>query len=206
MNAFTYESRKLGHGEPVRVLTVGRLVEKKGIEVSIRAVAEVVRRNKDVVYQIVGDGELRSAIEKLIDKLGVRHCVRLLGWKTQAELREIFADSHIFMLASVTAKDGDREGQGLVLQEAQAMGLPVLTTKHNGIPEGVLDGRTGYLVPEGDVEALADKLANLVDHPESWERMGREGRTFVEQGFDIEALNDRLVAIYKRLAGGEFDA
>ena len=89
------------------------------------------------------------------------------------------------------------EGQGLVLQEAQAMGLPVVSTWHNGIPEGVLDDVSGFLVPERDVHALAEKLFYLIEHPELWPAMGRAGRKFVEQRYDIKQLNKELVELYR---------
>jgi colanic acid/amylovoran biosynthesis glycosyltransferase len=81
------------------------------------------------------------------------------------------------------------------------MGLPVVSTLHSGIPEGVLDGRSGFLVPERDVEAVAGRLRCLIDHPERWGDMGRAGRSLMEEHADIEKLNDRLVQVYKRLLG-----
>jgi colanic acid/amylovoran biosynthesis glycosyltransferase len=92
-----------------------------------------------------------------------------------------------------------REGQALVLQEAQAMGLPVLSTLHNGIPEGLLDGKSGFLVPEKDVEALAEKLNYLIDRPEEWPQMGKAGRQYVENRYNITNLNNQLVEMYRQL-------
>ncbi len=85
------------------------------------------------------------------------------------------------------------------MQEAQARGLPVLSTLHNGIPDGVLDGESGFLVPERDVDALAAKLSYLVEHPQNWTKMGQAGRTFVEKNYDINRLNDQLVEIYQQI-------
>lgn len=102
---------------------------------------------------------------------------------------------------SVTAQSGDREGQGLVLQEAQACGIPVVATRHNGFPEGVRERKSAVLVPERDVEALADALGTLIRNDEEWERMGRAGREYVEKNYEIEGLNDRLVDIYRELSG-----
>ena len=103
------------------------------------------------------------------------------------------------MLPSVTADDGDKEGQALVLQEAGACGLPVLSTLHNGIPEGVLDGKSGFLVPEKNVDALAERLLFLVDNPQLWPGMGKCGREYVEKKYDIKILNEKLVRLYNRL-------
>ncbi len=102
---------------------------------------------------------------------------------------------HLFVLASVSV-EGDREGQGLVLQEAQAAGLPVVATQHGALPEGILPDQSGLLVPERDVDQLAERLNFLVEHPERWPIMGRAGRRFVEEHFDIRKLNTRLEGLY----------
>ncbi|RME39094.1 MAG: colanic acid biosynthesis glycosyltransferase WcaL [Planctomycetota bacterium] len=203
LDRYTFRPRRREADEPTRILSVGRLVEKKGFEYAIRAVARVVERGHRIRYDIVGDGELRPPLEQLIADLHMQETIRLLGWKDQDELRSLYDRAHLFVLPSVTARDGDREGQGLVLQEAQAMGLPVVSTLHNGIPEGVLDGRSAFLVPERDVVALAERIEHLVAHPEVWEPMGRAGRALVEERFDIDKLNDRLVTVYERLIRGE---
>jgi len=91
------------------------------------------------------------------------------------------------------------EGQGVVLVEAQASGLPVITTKHNAFLETVVDGKSAFLVPERDVDTLAERLAYLIEHPEVWPKMGRAGRKHVEANYDIGKLNDRLVEIYEKL-------
>lgn len=200
---FAFTPRQLQQGEPIRLMTTARLVEKKGVEYSIRAVAEVAKQHPNITYRIVGDGRLREPLQRLIDDLGARNNIELVGWKSQDEVRQLYADSHIFVLASVTAANGDEEGQGLVLQEAQAIGLPVVCTRHNGFPEGIVDGESGFLVPERDVVAMAEKIAWLVAHPERWAAMGAAGRRHVEAHFDNNKLNDQLVTIYQQVLGKE---
>lgn len=197
---FVCQERYLLSGSPVQLLTVARLAQKKGLEYSIQAVAKVLEKHPNVKYLIAGDGPLRSDLQALIEQLGVEDKVVLLGWRDQTELQQLYAKAHIFMLSSVTANHGDQEGQGLVLQEAQAMGLPVVSTLHNGIPEGVVDGQSAFLVPEKDVTALAEKLIYLIEHPEIWPTMGRIGREFVEKHYDTDKLNDRLIEIYRKLS------
>lgn len=193
---FPFAPRTLAPGQPVQLLTTARLVEKKGLEYSIRAVAKVAAAHPNLRYRIVGDGRLREPLEQLIAGLGMAGTIELCGWRSQEEVRRMYAESHLFVLASVTASDGDEEGQGLVLQEAQASGLPVICTRHNGFPEGMVDGESGMLVPERDVDALAAAVAALVAHPARWPAMGRRGRAHVEQHFDNARLNDRLVELY----------
>ncbi len=200
---FPFIEREYNSVDTVKVLTVGRLVEKKGLEYSIKAVAKVLKRNPNLQYQIVGDGVLRNQLHKLVRRLGIEDKVKLLGWMNQDEVRGLYAKAHIFVLSSATDRNGDQEGQGLVLQEAQAMGLPVISTLHNGIPEGVLDGQSGFLVGERDVDALAFKLQYLIEHPEIWPEMGRAGRQFVEKHYDIKKLNDQLVEIYQGVLRGD---
>lgn len=189
---------KYKNGDTIRLLTVARLTEKKGIEYSIKAFSRATKNLNNVEYTIVGEGPLEVELKDLVGRLRISNKVKFMGSKTQAEILSLYDKSHIFVLSSVTAKNGDREGQGLVLQEAQAMGLPVVSTFHNGIPEGVLDGKSGFLVPERDVDILAEKLSILFENPSLWPQMGETGRAFVKQKFDIENLNDRLVSLYEK--------
>jgi len=202
LERFAFAPRTLAPGEPVRLLTTARLVEKKGLEYSIRAVAQVAARYPGLRYKIVGDGRQREQLQQLIGALGASEWIELCGWKSQDEVRQLYAEAHLFVLASVTAANGDEEGQGLVLQEAQAMGLPVVCTRHNGFPEGMLEGESGLLVPERDVDALAGAIAGLIERPERWPALGRAGRGHVEAHFDNARLNDNLIDIYQRVIEG----
>jgi colanic acid/amylovoran biosynthesis glycosyltransferase len=106
-------------------------------------------------------------------------------------------EAHLFMLPSVTAKDGDQEGIPTVLLEASSTGLPVLSTWHSGIPDAVVDGETGYLVPERDVEALADRLHHLLEDPGLWGTLGRNGRRHIEDSYNVRTLTLELVQHYR---------
>lgn len=201
LKKFTFKARELGADAVVKLVTVARLAEKKGLEYSIRAVARACKSSSavNIQYRIAGEGPRRDELQRLIHSLGMENHIELLGWLDQTETTNLLADSHIFILPSVTARDGNKEGQALVLQEAQAMGLPVISTFHNGIPEGLLDGESGFLVPERDVAALVDRLQFLVSHPESWHAMGLAGRSFVEKNYDIDMLNRKLLGMYEEL-------
>jgi len=199
LRRFEVPQRGSGDGDRTVVATVARLIEKKGLEYSIRAIAKLRDRNRQVLYKIIGDGPLRPQLQDLIEELGVGDAVQLLGWADPAGVRELLEQADIFVLPSVTAADGDQEGTPTVLLEAQAMGLPVVSTLHAGIPEIVDDGRSGYLVRERDAEALAERLADLIGDRELRAELGRAGRANVEARHDARALAAQLEEIYRRL-------
>jgi colanic acid/amylovoran biosynthesis glycosyltransferase len=156
-----------------------------------------------IEYKIAGDGHLKNALQKLIEDLKVSNNVKLLGWQRQDQVIELLRESDILLAPSVTSQNGDREGIPVAIVEALAGGLPVLSTLHSGISEAVQNGESGFLVPERDADALAEKLEYLIEHSELWPEMGRKGRSYVEEHYDIEKLNDRLVEIYQRLLEGK---
>lgn len=198
---FYFTPRKKSSDGTVKLLTIARLVDKKGVEYAIRAIANIVDRSQNIQlqYDVVGDGYLREELQNLIEQLNISTNITLLGWKKQQEVVEILNQSHALIVPSVTGKRGDQEGTPTVLMEGMAMGLPIVSTYHSGIPEVVEDGVTGFLVPERDVDALAEKLNYLIEHPEIWSEMGLAGRKFVEENYDINKLNDKLVTIYQHL-------
>jgi colanic acid/amylovoran biosynthesis glycosyltransferase len=193
--AFPFHERVRSVGEPVRLLTVARLVEIKGHEYVIRAVAQLRDQNLPIQYDIVGDGPLRKKLAELIRDLGLENCVILHGAQPGPAIQKFLHETHLFVLASVNV-EGDQEGQGLVLQEAQACGIPVLATQHGALPEGLLSGQSGWLVPERDVDALAERLRWFVEHPKCWPTMGQSGRIFVEKNYNVHHLNARLAELY----------
>ena len=194
---YPFRERTLKDGEFVRILTVARLVEKKGLEYSIRAVNRVRAKNTELHYDIIGEGPLRSMLEALIHQLGMEDVVTLHGAKEGSFVRQILNKAHIFMLNSVTATNGDLEGTPVSLLEAQACGLPVVSSWHSGIPEVILDGESGFLLPECDVSAISDRLTYLVNNPDRWSEMGRKGRQNIEKQYDTCKLNHCLVDLYK---------
>jgi colanic acid/amylovoran biosynthesis glycosyltransferase len=183
--------------EPVRLLTVARLVEKKGIEYALKAVARLRQSHPNLRYDIIGDGPLQPALTKLSGQLGLHEVAVFHGAKDSRFVRQRIAEAHVFVLPSVTAADGDQEGTPVSLMEAQAAGLPVVSTLHSGIPEVVLDGASGFLVPERDVAVLADRLLYLVEHPKECQEMGARGRQRMQEQFDLDKLNRDLVSLYR---------
>lgn len=195
----TYRQRRRDPHEPVKLLTVARLVQKKGVACAVHAVARLVRQGSQVSYVIAGEGVLRPDLERLVAELGLGAHVRMLGSVDEEQVARLLREAHILVAPSVTAEDGDQEGIPNVLKEAMATGLPVVSTHHSGIPELVEDGVSGFLVAEHDVDALTDRLTYLIDHSDRWSAMGAAGRLKVQSEFDIERLNDELVELYRQL-------
>jgi colanic acid/amylovoran biosynthesis glycosyltransferase len=193
---YQFLEKKEPHDGKVQLLTVARLVENKGIQFVIRAIAAIRKDLPGIRYVIAGDGPLRSDLEKLVDQLGLGGNVEFAGAVSQEEVLALYEAAHGFVLAGIETKSGDVEGQAVVLAEAQAAGLPVIATAVGGMPESMRNEESGLLVPPGDIEALANAIRRLAQHPESWARMGRAGRAHVEANFDQDKLLDRLVGIY----------
>ena len=199
---FTLIHRQYPSDSKVRILTIGRLVEKKGIEYGIRAIARLIESGRNVEYVIIGDGELRANLRNLAKDLGIEDQIKFLGWQSQKEIVGALDRAHIFIAPCVTSQKGDQDAPVNTLKEAMATGLPVVSTWHGGIPELVQDGISGFLVPERDADAIAEKLGDLIEHPELWKQMGDAGRAYVEDKYDTNKLNDELVRIYSGLVEG----
>jgi colanic acid/amylovoran biosynthesis glycosyltransferase len=195
-------------GEPkahdkIQLLTISRLVEKKGVQYGIQSVARVLKKFPNIEYRIAGGGHLRNTLQMLIEDLKLSGNVKLLGWQRQDQIMGLLQEADILVAPSVTSQSGDCEGTPVAIIEALAAGLPVLSTLHSGIPEVVQDGESGFLVPERDVDALAEKLEHLIEHSDLWPEMGRKGQKYVEEHYDIDKQNDRLVEIYRQLLEGK---
>lgn len=178
------------------ILHVARLVEVKGTEYLIRAFARVARAVPDAELIIIGDGPLRRRLRALARSLGVDGRVRFLGAQPHAGVLEWLHRAAMLVLPSVRTRTGRMEGLGMVLLEAAAAGVPVIGTRHGGIPEVVRDGETGYLVPERDIDALAGRIEELLRDRDGQRRMGRQARALVEARFDIQAQTEALEALY----------
>jgi len=198
---FEFKARCPDIDGTVRFISVCRLVEKKGIEYAIRALAMLVATGKRLEYDVVGDGPLSSDLKNLALELGVAEMVKFHGWREREEVVALLERASVFIAPSVTSSSGEQEGVPVALMEAMAMGLPVVSTWHSGIPELVVEGRNGLLVHERDVVALCEKFAYLVDNPDAGAEFGREARAMVAQKYNIKTLNDKLVQLFEGLIG-----
>jgi len=181
-------------GRELRVLCVARLVEKKGVPYLCEAVVRLVRRGVPLRLDVIGDGPLHAALRRFVDEQGMQDAIHILGRRDTAYVQQALRGADVFALPSVTAADGDQEGIPVSLMEAMASGVPCLSTVHSGIPELIEDGRSGWLVPERDVEALADVLARIQAGDFDLAAIAREARLTVETHFDQRRLHDSLAA------------
>jgi colanic acid/amylovoran biosynthesis glycosyltransferase len=182
------------------VLFVGRMVEKKGCGSLIEAMAEVQRRMPAAELAVIGEGPLRHDYETLAAARGVR--CRFLGTQPTSVVRDWMARAAVFCVPSVVAASGDAEGFGIVFIEAQAMGLPVVSTLSGGIPEAVKHGETGLLVTERDPRALAEAILRLMQDDELWQRYSLAGRRHVVEHFNLAQQTGRLEDVFDRLLSG----
>ena len=166
-----------------RILAVGRLVEKKAPQQTIRAFAIACDEHPDARLDIVGDGPLKNACKALAEQLGVVERVTFHGALPHDAVRTLMQSASVFAQHSIVASNGDTEGLPVAILEAMASGLPVVSTRHSGIPEAVQATVTGLLVDEYDFRAMGTALAQLLSEPASAARMGRAGRSKVEQCF-----------------------
>ena len=179
------------------VLFVGRLVEKKGCAFLLKAMAEVRQSHPSAQTVVIGDGPLRPALEKLAVDLGIP--CQFLGTQPAPAVRRWLSVARVLCTPSVTARNGDSEGFGMVFAEAQAMGTPVVSFQHGGIPEVVLHGETGLLAPEGDSHKLADYLIQLLENEQMWQQFAERGLSWVHQRFNLKSQTRQLEAIYQQV-------
>jgi colanic acid/amylovoran biosynthesis glycosyltransferase len=183
---------------PKGVLFTGRLVEKKGCEYLLRAMQLVQKARADCDVTIIGDGPLRPALQELARDLKVSCDFR--GVQSAAAVREALRKTRLFCVPSVTAMNGDSEGLGMVFAEAQAIGIPIVSSEHGGIPEVVINGTTGLLAPERNHEALAEALSTLLTDDHLWQRFRIAALQHIQQNFDLKTQTSLLEDIYSKIS------
>ncbi|MEA3492542.1 MAG: glycosyltransferase family 4 protein [Campylobacterota bacterium] len=178
------------------IVFLGRLVEKKSPIALIYAFEIVKKKIPDAKLTIIGQGNLQQEIEECIHSLGLEDSVTLTGALSRDESFPIMNQHWIYVQHSITTLNGDREGAPVSISEASAHALPVVSTIHSGIPEQVIDGKTGFLVQECDYEEMGERIIDLIENPELTEKMGKAGREHIKE------LNDpqkRIDAVYDLL-------
>lgn len=186
----------------LNIISIGRLVEKKGFKYGIEAVANFIRENpgQQIKYAIIGDGPLRGKLQNLIRNLDMANQIKIYGSHNQNKILPEIQKSDILICPSVISTDGDEDTVPNVLKEAMACELPVIASRHGGIPELVQDQVNGFLIEEKDVTALKNKIEVLADSAELRKKLGEEGRRYVKKNYDIDFHNDIISSKYINLA------
>lgn len=182
-----------------RILMAGRFVEKKGFIYGIRAFARAQQVFNNAELHIIGDGEERSMYEAEIKKFGISSKVFLHGVRPHEEIVEHMHKATLFLAPSVVAGNQDRDSGLIVAKEAAACGIPVIGSIHGGIPDIIDDGKTGFLVPERDVEQISQRIVDIFSNIELWKKMSMASRKKIEEEYDIIKCNDKLESLYDSL-------
>lgn len=180
----------------VRALCVASLQEYKGHEVLLRAVAARPALAR-LELELVGDGKLRPALERLARQLAIADRVLFAGSLDEQQVRERLRRADVFVLASIVAADGQMEGLPVALMEAMACGVPVVSTRLSGIPELVVDGETGLLAEPSDVDGLADALERLLAEPDAARQRAIRGRALVQRDFDVRESGTQMAILFR---------
>ena len=204
LDEFPFRGRSFpprGRGGEWRFVQAGRLIEKKGLPVTIHAFVRFSGQYPNARLTIAGEGPLLSTLQEVARELKIDNRISFTGFISQEQLRDLFYASHIFMHPSETGSDGNQEGIPNSMLEAMASGLPVFATEHGGIPEAIENGVSGVLVPEHDHEELGRILLDAVQDPDFLSRVGRAGADAVAQKFDQRIQVRRLEDIYLHAMG-----
>lgn len=193
LSTFTPPRRRSANGQ-VRLLFVGRLNAFKNVETLLETAADLKQQGVNgFQLQLVGDGERRAHLERLVVDKGLTKEVRFFGWVEREKIVDYYRQADLFVTATTW------EGMPNTVLEGMACGLPVVATRASGLEELVQDGRNGYLVDIDDPEALTDRLAELIDNAYERQRMGKESRKIAEQEFAWEYIARQYVEIYERI-------
>jgi len=198
---FSFLERSFPKNDEWRFVQAGRLIEKKGLPVTLRAFAAFLRQYPNATLTIAGEGAMLGELQQLACELNVDARVSFTGFISQEQLRDIYCRSDIFLHPSQTGRDGNQEGIPNSMLEAMASGLPVFATQHGGIPEAIENGVSGVLVPERDHEELARALLNAAQDRAFLLRIARSGAEVVRKNFDLQPQAQRLENNYLRLIG-----
>ncbi|MEF4003079.1 colanic acid biosynthesis glycosyltransferase WcaL [Escherichia coli] len=185
---------------PLEIISVARLTEKKGLHVAIEACRQLKEQGMAFRYRILGIGPWERRLRTLIEQYQLEDVVEMPGFKPSHEVKAMLDDADVFLLPSVTGTDGDMEGIPVALMEAMAVGIPVVSTLHSGIPELVEADKSGWLVPENDARALAQRLAAFSQlDTDELAPVVKRAREKVEHDFNQQVINRELASLLQAL-------
>lgn len=192
-----FEGGSPGSQRPVFV-AVGRFVEKKAPQLTILAFSEVLKKTPDAELRMIGDGPLRDSCEDLVRGLGIQDNVLFLGWMEPEGIRAEMRQARCFVQHSLTARNGDCEGLPNTILEAGACGLPVVSTRHAGIPDAVVEGETGFLVDEHDVLGMSQHMSRFALDARLASSIGFQAREHIRANFSVSRSLEGLESIIRR--------
>jgi len=180
----------------IRIISVGRLEIFKGHQFGIKCISQLVKKGYDIQYSIIGDGSQKEVLESLIQKYGLKKHVVLLGRKSQEEISKTLPIQDIFLMTSITDSNYGVESQGLVTAESQACGLPVVAFDSGGVKYTLVDGKTGFLCKEEDIECYTEKIELLIRNDSLRKKMGIDAVQFIEREYSENSVLKKWRNIY----------
>ena len=199
MDGFPYFERFLPADGGWRMIQASRFIEKKGLEITLKAFADFRRKYPNAELVLAGEGPLEGYLKEAAQRLGIAQAVCFPGFLGQRELAAAYRSAHLFLHPSQTTKAGDQEGVPNSMLEAMASGLPVVATRHGGIPEAVESGQEGLLVPERDSRALAAALFEIADNAGIYQTFSRNAAVSVREKFEQARSITMLEGFYREL-------
>ncbi len=190
---------EINKSETIRIITVGRLEIFKGQHFGIECISKLIKNGYNVHYTIVGAGSQEESLKNLIQEYSLNNYIEMTGRKSQKDIRELLQNHDIFLMTSITDPNYGVESQGLVTAEAQACGLPVIGFDSGGVKYTVMNGKTGFIVPEFDKEAMTLRIVELIDNVKLRHKMESEAVIYVENNFSSNKINDIWCDTYNAL-------
>jgi colanic acid/amylovoran biosynthesis glycosyltransferase len=199
LDTFRYSARQRPADGAWRLLQACRLVEKKGLELTIRSFSAFLEQYPNANLTIAGDGPLRGPLRELAANLQLGSRIHFPGFVGQADLLTLYQNSHLFLHPSEQTPDGNREGVPNSLLEAMATGLPCIATRHGGIPEAIAHSESGILVPESDLAGVEHWLGRLAADDHFRDSLGKRAAQVIKEKFDLRTQIEKLEMIYSDL-------
>lgn len=198
-----FSKRSIPKGGRVRFLIASSFVKKKGVDLAVKALANC-KEDYDFTLDIIGDGPLKDEIIQAIEMSGIKSRITLHGYKTYDYFINLAYECDIFIQASLTTAQNNKEGTPMAIVDALATGMAVVSTRHSDIPEIVVDGENGYLANENDVGSLEHCIRKLLDDPDKIEVFSMQGRAWIEKEFNARTQTIKLEEYYSKLIDGAY--
>jgi len=188
---------KKRHDDKVNILFCGRLVSFKGPDIAVEIIKRLIKSELEIRLTIIGNGEMFDSLKETIIENNLQNFIFLKGSLSQENIIDAMDQSDVFLLPGIVDSNGRAENQGLVIQEAQSMELPVVVSDAGGMKYGIVNNKTGFAVKSKDIDAFVEKIETLITNNVLRDEMGKEARAYVVKKFDNAVLYNKLVHFYK---------